>query len=286
MAAPIKWTEKKIEQLQREGYGAGTGADYKPWLEITDFSSKGRSRRVASAKTGRVHHLFSDVEYRLFLAAEWSRSVLDIREQFPLDRGVTQTIAQQLKIRHPCYPATQVPTVMTVDLLLTTLEHGEKKFVALNAKRDEEAENVTSLEKLEIQRSYFEVHGIEHHLIYHSRLPELKIRNIAWIRDAQLKDGEVEPRPGYYAGLCSSMGHELDAGMYSDAQLKQSLAQYCKSFDERYGLEPGVGLRVARMLMQERALVADLDSKDLAQEPLSSFLMTARQGQLQAIGGA
>ena len=98
MAAQIRWTEKKIEQLQLEGYGAGIGADYKPWIEVTDFSSKGRSRRVASAKTGRVHHLFSDVEYGLFLAAEWSRSVVDIREQFPLDRGVTQTIAQQFDL--------------------------------------------------------------------------------------------------------------------------------------------------------------------------------------------
>lgn len=286
MASHIKWTEKKIEQRQREGYGQGSGADYKPWIEVTDFSSKGRSRRVASAKTGRVHHLFSDVEYGLFIAAEWSRSVIDIREQYPLDREMTQTIAQQLKISHPCYPATHVPTVMTVDLLLTKLEHGHKVLVALNAKRDEEAENAHSLEKLEIQRSYFEALNIEHHLIYHSQLPELKIRNITWIRDAQLKSGELEPRPNFYAALCSSMGRELGMGMKLDAvQLGQSLTQYCQSFDERYGVEPGTGLRVAYMLMQERALMVDLDSKDLASDPLSTFVMTGRSGRLQAVGG-
>lgn len=287
MAMRSKWTEKKIEQLQRDGYGVGSGAAYKPWIEVTDFSSRGRSRRVASPKTRRVHHLFSDVEYGLFLAAEWSRSVLDIREQFPLDRAVTQTIAHQLKIRHPCYPTTQVPAVMTVDLLLTKLEHGEKKLLALNAKRDEEAENATSLEKLEIQRSYFEEHGIEHHLIYHSQLPQRKIRNIAWIRDAQLKEGEIEPRPGYYVQLCSSMGRELGAGEQLDAwQHGQSLANYCQTFDERYGLEPGSGLRVARMLMHEHALVVNLESKDLTKEALNTFLMTARKGQLQVVGGA
>ena len=32
------------------------------------MSSNGRSRRVWSNKTGRVHHLLSDVEYNLFLA--------------------------------------------------------------------------------------------------------------------------------------------------------------------------------------------------------------------------
>lgn len=286
MAMRSKWTEKKIEQLQRDGYGVGRGAAYKPWIEVADFSSLGRSRRVASAKTGRVHHLFSDVEYGLFLAAEWSCSVVDIREQYPLDRVITQTIAHELKIRHPYYPGTQIPTVMTVDLLLTKVEHGQEKFLALNAKRDEEAENAKSLEKLEIQRSYFEQHGIEHHLIYHSQLPTLKIRNIAWIRDAQLKEGEIEPRPGYCMQLCSSMGRELGAGVQLDTwQREQSLAHYCQTFDERYGLEPGSGLRVARMLMHEHALIVDLESKDLSKEALHTFLMTARQGQLQAVGG-
>ena len=55
----------------------------------------------------------------------------DIREQYPLDREITQTIAQELKIRHPHYPGTHVPTVMTVDFLLTVVQNGEELSRAL-----------------------------------------------------------------------------------------------------------------------------------------------------------
>ncbi len=276
-----KWTEKKIAEREKEGYGRGHGSDYTPWLLVTDFSSKGQSRRVPGLKTHRSHHLFSDVEYELFLACEWSRSVIDIREQFPLDRGLTQTIASELKIRHPYYPGTDVPTVMTVDLLLTVMQNGVKSLIALNAKRDDEAEDLKSLEKLEIQRTYFEQFEVPHHLIYHSQIPKQKVKNLGWIREAQLKPGEVEPRQGFFAALAAGMGRELTGAINA----KTSLASYCQSFDERHGLEFGTGLRVARMLIQERALMVNLDSVDLTQEPLETFLMTSRAGQLRAVGG-
>lgn len=277
----IKWTEKRIDDCQSKGLGTGSGANYMPWIDAHAFSSQGRTRRVWSDKTGRVHHLFSNVEYDIFVASEWSRTVIDIWEQYPLERDITQTIAQKLKIRHPHYVGTQVPTVMTVDFLLTVAGPGGESFVAVNAKRDEEAEDSTSLEKLEIQRTYFEDMRVPHHLIYHSQLPAQKIKNIKWVRDAQLKQGEVEPRQGLYASLKGSMGREIAASRDDST----TLDRYCSSFDERYGLEPGTGLRVARMLMHERALMVNLESPDLAREPLETFLMTSRAGQLRAIGG-
>ena len=277
-----KWTEKKIAEWESQGYGKGSGPEYKPWLEVTDLSSLGRSRRIYGLKTHRVHHTLSDVEYGLFLACEWSRSVVDIREQYPLDRGLTQTVASELKIRHPFYPGTQVPTVMTVDFLVTVVKDGAEHFMALNAKRDEESQDEVSLHKLEIQRTYFERLDTPHHLIYHSQIPQQKVKNLAWIRDALVKEGEIEPSEGYYAALASRMGHEL----YAPVDTNATLADYCQAFDARHGLERGAGLRVARMLMQERALMVDLTSKDLTREPIATFLMSSRAGQLRAVGGA
>ncbi|NMM75882.1 hypothetical protein B2J88_37270 [Rhodococcus sp. SRB_17] len=282
MGRKYAWTEKKIAEWQAQGYGEGRGEGYKPWLEIADFSSRGRSRRVWGLKTHRIHHLFSDVEYDIFLASEWSRSVIDIREQYPLDRELTQTIAQQLKIRHPHYPGTHVPTVMTVDFLLTVTKDGKETFMAVNGKRDEEAEDANSLEKLEIQRTYFEQLEYPHHLMYHSQLPSQKVKNLEWIRDAQLKDGESEPREGYFSALCARMSTELN----TPTGVEMPLAAYCRSFDERHGLERGTGLRVARMLMQERALMFNLESADLSQATIGAFVMTSRSGQLRAVGGA
>ena len=280
-----KWTEEKIAQWEGEGRGRGKEARYQPWLEVADLSSKGRSRRVWSPKTSRVHHLFSDVEYHIFLLAEWSRSVVDIREQYPLEREVTQTIAHRLQIRHPTYPGTNVPTVMTVDFLLTVTKSTSEpnSVLALNAKVDEESEEARSIEKLEIQRSYFEDFEIEHQLIYRSRIPKMVANNLEWVRSAQLDPGECEPRPGYFDELKEAMAH--DAPLLHGCQLADSLAQYCETFDTRRGLPRGTGLRTARMLIQERALMVNLEVPVIANEPMSTFVMTSRSGRLRSVGG-
>jgi len=55
-----------IERRIREGRGTGRGGDYKPWLLVQDVPSQGLASRVKGVKTGRVHHLFSQLEYRSF----------------------------------------------------------------------------------------------------------------------------------------------------------------------------------------------------------------------------
>ena len=52
-----KWTEAKIWQWVREGRGQGAGANYKPWLRVSDVPSKGFSHRIWGELTHRVHHL-------------------------------------------------------------------------------------------------------------------------------------------------------------------------------------------------------------------------------------
>lgn len=108
MAAKIKWSEERITQLELEGRGKGAGADYKPWIRVSDFSSQGISRRMFSAKTGRHHELLSNGERNLFLLLEFCRDVTDIREQFPLDREETSSIAARLNIKHPVYLSARV----------------------------------------------------------------------------------------------------------------------------------------------------------------------------------
>lgn len=279
---PLIWTEKKIQEMEAEGYGKGVGANYQPWVTVESFSSSGRSRRIWSPKTNRIHHLLSDVEYQLFLSLEWQLNIVDIREQYPLDRNLTQDVARSLSIRHPFYPGTQVPTVMSVDLLVTKQVGAERVLEAYNAKRDDEAEDEKSLLKLEIQREYFEQMGIPHHVIYHSQIPKQIINNIDWIREALVKPGEEEPRPGYYGAMSARMAAEL-------AQIpnrSSTLAHYCKDFEAKHGLERGTGLRTARMLMHDRILKASLSSFDLAAEPLSTFVVTGQPGKLRAVGGA
>lgn len=281
MGRNIKWTEKKIQQMKDAGYGRGTGANYKPWISVDMVSSQGRSRRVWSAKTGRMHEFLSDVEYRLFLVLEWLTDVTDIREQYPLDRDFSQEIANQLGIRHPHYPTTYVPTVMTVDFLVTRVRNGTEYQEAFNAKRTEEAEDENSLVKLEIQRSAFEKLEIPHHLVFHTDIPVQKVTNIDWIRDSLVKDREEEPRPNFWESMTSRMTLALT----NVKGLKTPLAEFCREFDAAHGAETGTGLRAARMLMSSRVLTVNLGSPTLAELPVMNFTLTGSLGKPRAVGG-
>ena len=277
--AGTKWSEKKIDDMRSKGYGQGELSHYKPWLTVQDFSSRGRARRVWSPKTGREHHLFSDVEFNLFLLLEWQIDFIDIREQFPLERALTQDIARMLGIAHPTYPGTNIPTVMTADFLVTCAQGFEKTLKAFNAKTADEANDERAIMKLEIQREYFSQMGFQHHLVFDVDIPRRNAANISDIREAPLRPGESEPRVGYFAHMCQRMLYDMPS-----APQRQSLLAYCSEFDARFGCEAGTGNRVARILMFRRELLGDLCSPDLISEPLFRFSLRNPADITRAVG--
>lgn len=90
----------KVEKWIKEGRDSGVGADYKPWLNIKDVSSLGRSTRLKGIKTGRQHEFLSDLERNYFYLTEFSDFIVDIREQYPLlQLEETLVIADELGIK-------------------------------------------------------------------------------------------------------------------------------------------------------------------------------------------
>lgn len=280
MARYVTWSEERITQFENEGRGKGSGPTYVPWVQVSDFSSLGNSRRVFSPMTNRVHHLMSDVEWQLFLLLEYSRDIIDIREQYPIKRLQTQGIAAELGIPHPNYPSTQVPCVMTCDFLVVRLANGTKRLEMYDCKRTDDAEDIRSIEKLEITRAYADGCGIPHHLIFSSMLPKAKVRNLEWIRSANVTPEEHDEYQAYY-------DQHQERILYDLANHKRmgSLAQYCEQYDSRTGAAPGTGLRVARQLILNHRLVTDLNQPDLCAAPISMF-QPHTSGGLRLVSGA
>lgn len=79
------WNENQYRKYLAEGRGQGLLADYKPWIQIQDFPSQGIVSRVKGRKTGRVHHLMSNLELEYFYLLDWSEKTQDIKEQYPLE---------------------------------------------------------------------------------------------------------------------------------------------------------------------------------------------------------
>jgi len=150
------------------------------------------SRRLG-ATTRRVHHLFSDNESCFFLMADYATSVVDIREQFPLfPESATLGIAHGLGIRHPTYPQSATPTVMTSDFLLTvTSETGELSFKAYCIKSADELRvrsQKTVLGKLEIERRYWLARGVPWYLVTNAEFDKTVIDNLEWLSYFMVED--------------------------------------------------------------------------------------------------
>lgn len=125
--APRFFTQEQISKRIKSGRGQGMGKDYQPWLTIQDVPSRGVSHRIYSYKTQRVHHLLSNLELYVFLILDWSSSVQDIREQFPLNLDDTKEICLEHGLRHPNIQGSE--QVMTSDFLIDTNDKKQPQFV-------------------------------------------------------------------------------------------------------------------------------------------------------------
>lgn len=159
--SPYAFTEAKLKRWTKEGRGTGEGVSYRPWLECRNVRSRGRKHRLPGVLHARVMHLMSDLERNAVLFFERDPRVLDIREQFPLDREITRAIAREMGVRHPRDPATGTDIVMTTDLLVS-FDNGSasRSTRAFSIKPAGELLDHRVVIKQEIERRYWERLGI------------------------------------------------------------------------------------------------------------------------------
>lgn len=172
------WNEAKYRKYLAEGRGQGELMEYKPWVQVQDFPSKGIVSRVKGRTTGRIHHLMSNLELRYFLLLDWSEKTMDIREQCPLDEIADAIgIADACGIRYPYDNVSGFPYVLTTDFLITV----NGGYVARAIKPKTELQKLRVREKLEIERRYWLKRNVEWRIITEDEIPSTKIRNIEWL---------------------------------------------------------------------------------------------------------
>lgn len=169
--------EKKVQRYIAEGRGRGSGAEYKPWLQYQDLSSIGRSHRVPGYKTQRVHHLFSDGEWKCFLTLQVDPMVTDIREQFPLDRMATWRCARELGFKHPI-TTDGTPYVMTIDFMVTRRVGDRFVNQPLTFKYDPMELTPRENELLAIQHRFFEQNNMTLRVIDENFFNDRIVKNV------------------------------------------------------------------------------------------------------------
>jgi hypothetical protein len=233
------------------GFGSGEGAGYRPYLRVSDVPSIGTCSVIAGWKHGREHHLLSRNERNYFFCLEWSDSVLEIREQFPLlPLDETQRIARQLGIRHPNDRGE--PLVMTTDFLLLIRAGNGERFVARTVKPAKQLEKRRVLEKFAIEKRYFEDRQTDWGLVTERKIPETVWRNVEWLHECRdlrnLKPIEIE-----------EVTHILEQ-MSRQIAPKRSLRidKFCASSDRELGLIPGTALKVFRHALATKKFAIDI----------------------------
>ncbi|MFE8698291.1 TnsA endonuclease C-terminal domain-containing protein [Cytobacillus sp. FJAT-53684] len=240
----------KIKRLMAEGRGQGVGSDYIPWIKTNEFSSKGRATRIFGVKTGRLHHLNSDNQYRAFLTFEFANQVLDLRESYPL-LDVMEVIDEKDDLRFDKFQdkETREGYVITTNFLLTVKEPGgNEKFVARTVKNTSELKRKITWEKLEIERRYWLNRQVDWKVLTEKQLPRQLAKNIEWVRET----------------LLGSEGN-LDKEQLSITLLKYflendefPLKEVLKSFDKQEGLQKGSGLFLFRYLLAKKEIRVDM----------------------------
>jgi hypothetical protein len=177
-----------VERWLKQGYGQGVGKQYRSFFHVRDVPSRGRSSMVLGLKTGRVHHYLSDLEYACHILAEYAGTVTDIREQFALlTCDDTQRIAEGLGVRHPVYPGTKTPIVMTSDLVLTIQKEQAPATAVLCVKPFSEIDPThpnsrRTMEKLLIEKTFWTQQNVAWYLITEREIPANRVKNLRGLR--------------------------------------------------------------------------------------------------------
>lgn len=152
-----------------------------PWLTVGRTPSRGQSSRIYGYKSGRVHHVLSELEAMWLILFDWCDDVVDIREQYPLlPLEQTMEIATVLGVVHPTFQGR--PVVMTSDFVVTMPgEYGNVDH-AVACKPSSALDDHRVLQKLEIERRYWRMHRTPWTLATERDLRLPLIQNLKWVR--------------------------------------------------------------------------------------------------------
>lgn len=266
-----KFNEITIKIWQKQGRGKGLLKNYKPWIHIQDIPSKGLSTRIKGVKAERVHHLLSRLELSCFYCLDWSDKVLDIREQYPLYLYETLALASLLNIKHPKSPKTKDVIVMTTDFLVTIYDSLRVRDVAITVKYSKDLAKRRTLEKLELERKYWERRKIEWKILTEKQINITLIKNIQWLHPLINKNLEfLHIHPVIFRKIANFMKIVI----HQRTTPLRALTDLC---DHIFQLQPGTSLLVVRYLIANRIWIVDMNRPIQPEKPLSMIKIISEE---------
>ena len=168
------------------------------------------------------------------------------REQYPLRRDVTTSIADSLNIHHP--RGHQTNMVMSTDLLIDQ-RSAEHPLLAVQVKPSSELSNRRTREKLLIEKRFWESMNIPFQIVTEKDFHSVYIENLRWLhpsRFGELISDKITEESAIYCELLPR---------FHDQKLSQALAE----IDSFRGIESGKSLSTVRELFARKCFSFPLD---------------------------
>ena len=249
----LNWNEDKYKKFLKEGRGAGIGKGYRPWVTVQDFPSSGRVSRIAGWKTGRIHHLLSDLQTKYFYMLDWSDNVVDIREHFPL-LDVQEVIKDKEDLRFDLFidKESKTPYVINTNFLITIKNsNGSNRYIARDVKMVGDLEKKKTLERLEIERRYWKSKEIDWGIVTNKEINNTFAKNIEWVHSTLYSYVEQ----GFTQEDIIDLSGELTERL---RDRKNSIRKITSEFDEEFGFQSGTGLFVFKFLIASKQIIIDM----------------------------
>lgn len=243
---------RKLQSIQdfdralKNGYGRGEGKDYKPWITVQDVPSTGTRSEIWGLKTKRVHHTLSSLETELFYLLEFSDSVIDIREQFPLiPLTFSLKISTILGIDPPKHPLSKKPIVLTTDFVITKKINNEIVYEAVSVK-PEGLLSQRNLEKIEIERVWWELQGVKFWVFTGNEQTKIQSKNINWATHS------IRQQDPFDESILREAVSLLNTGRF----VKKDLID---KFEQSLNIGSGQGHELLRALISKKLVMVCLD---------------------------
>lgn len=238
---------KVYDKWLKEGRGQGRGRDYEPWLMVYNVPSHGRSHRVYSHTSERVVHCLSDLELSVFLQLEWSKSVSDIREQFPLSLDSTLEIAERIGAKHPAIRGEKM--MLTTDFLATVSDPASP-LLAIQVKPSSELGKPRVREIIALEQAFWQESKVHFQVLTECSLDKIKIENIKWLHPLMTNDAVTDAQLEL-AGFWKSILKRNSDG---------NLVRVASQIDKQRERQVGTALSELRQLFAIRMATFDMCS--------------------------
>jgi len=232
---------------------------HKPLVTVLSFSSLGfRTAMSSPLSASLTAHVLSTPEYSYFVSLHADRTVLRIACQHALNPAETLAIAEELGLDHPAIFSGS-ETIMSTDFMVLNSTSAVPTWRAVAVKRQKDLDRRT-LQKLEIERVYWQRRGVKWTLVLDTFISKIVVRNIemVWRRyDRASLPCDNSTTDAVILWLYP----RISAG-------KRAFAPTCLACDAEMGLQPGTALAIAYHAIISGIWPVDFRQPFLPNQPL------------------